>query len=329
MLYWIRPMRPDTSPENSTIGVLVPTYRRPDDARRCLQALKEQTRPADQVILTVRDTDAETQAIFPELRELGLPLDIVLVSEGGVIAAMNKGREISTTDILAFTDDDSRPLPDWLEKIVDCFDNRPEVVGVGGRDIQFFGGKIVENWPVKTVGKLLWFGRTIGNHHLDFTGTTFVDTLKGVNMAFRSDAIRDLPFDVRMRGTGAQVHFEMMFCLTLRKRGGKIFFDPEIAVHHYPAVRFDNDITTRGGYDADAFENYSFNEALCLLEYLPPGRKPIYRVWSELIGTRANLGVLQLLRFLPKERTRAVEKYRISRRARRDAAREARRSSLA
>ena len=320
-------MRSDSTSPASTIGVLIPTYRRPDDARRCLLALKEQTRPPDQVILTVRDTDAETQAIFPELREMGLPLDIVMVSEGGVIAAMNKGREISRTDIIAFTDDDSRPLPGWLEKIANCLAERPEVVGVGGRDIQFYGGKIVENWPVATVGQVRWFGRTIGNHHLDFTGTAFVDTLKGVNMAFRNDAIRDLPFDVRLRGAGAQVHFEMMFCLTLRKRGGKLFFDAGIAVNHYPAARHDNDITARGGYDADAFENYCFNETLCLLEFFPAGQDRIYRVWAELVGTRANPGLVQLLRLLPREGARAQEKYRISRRARQNAAVEARRSS--
>jgi glycosyltransferase involved in cell wall biosynthesis len=239
---------------------------------------------------------------------------------------MNKGREVSRTDIIAFTDDDSRPLPDWLEKIENHFAARPEIVGLGGRDIQFYGGKIVENWPVTTVGQVLWFGRTIGNHHLDFKGTTFVDMLKGVNMAFRNDVIRDLPFDVRLRGAGAQVHFELMFCLTLRKRGGKLFFDAETAVNHYPAARHDNDVTTRGGYDSNAFENYCFNESLCLQEYLRPGPRLVYRVWSELIGTRVNFGLLQVLRFIPKERARAIEKYRISRRARRDALREARRS---
>ena len=42
------------------ITVLIPTYRRPKDLGRCLEALQKQTRPADEVLVVVRNTDAET-----------------------------------------------------------------------------------------------------------------------------------------------------------------------------------------------------------------------------------------------------------------------------
>lgn len=37
------------------LTVLVPSYRRPDDLARCLKALQQQARPADQVVVVVRD----------------------------------------------------------------------------------------------------------------------------------------------------------------------------------------------------------------------------------------------------------------------------------
>lgn len=302
-----------------TTGVLVPTYRRPDDLMRCLGGLKAQSLPPDQVIVTVRDTDELTRARLPEMRSLGLPLEIVTVSEAGVVAAMNEGRKSSRTDIVAFLDDDACPWPDWLERIHRHLSGDPLVVGVGGRDVQYYGGKIVEGWRVENVGQVGWFGRTIGNHHLDFRETIFVDVLKGVNMAFRSDAIRDLPFDTRLLGTGAQVHFEMFFCLALRRQGYKILFDPETAVDHFPAARFDED--ARASFNPTAYENACFNEALCLLEYLPWPRRQVFRVWTELIGTRANYGLVQALRFLPSEGRRALEKYRLAHRALRRASR--------
>jgi len=36
-----------------TITVLIPTYRRPQDLARCLEALQKQTRLADEVLLVV------------------------------------------------------------------------------------------------------------------------------------------------------------------------------------------------------------------------------------------------------------------------------------
>ena len=58
------------------ITVLVPTYRRPDDLCRCLDALKTQERPADQVIVTVREDDAETAAFFAGYTAAPLPLQL-------------------------------------------------------------------------------------------------------------------------------------------------------------------------------------------------------------------------------------------------------------
>lgn len=42
------------------ISVLIPTYRRPKDLARCLEALKKQKRVPDEVLVIVRNTDAET-----------------------------------------------------------------------------------------------------------------------------------------------------------------------------------------------------------------------------------------------------------------------------
>ena len=97
--------------------VLVPTYRRPADLRRCLDALKTQERPADQVIVTVREEDAETAAFFAGYTAAPLPLQIVPVTVPGVIAAMNAGLAQSTGDIIALTDDDTAPYTDWLQRM--------------------------------------------------------------------------------------------------------------------------------------------------------------------------------------------------------------------
>ena len=76
------------------ITALIPTYRRPKDLERCLEALKRQTRPADEVLVIVRDTDLETRTFLEAFNRASLPLRLVTVKVPGVVAAMNAGLDV-------------------------------------------------------------------------------------------------------------------------------------------------------------------------------------------------------------------------------------------
>lgn len=287
------------------ISVLIPTYRRPHDLLRCLEALTKQTRKADQVIVTIRDTDIETWEAIQNMQHLQLPLQTVEVTVPGVVAAMNTGLTVLQGDILSITDDDSVPHPDWIERIEQHFLTDEAIGGVGGRDYVYHG-ETLEDGAATIVGKVNWFGRITGNHHIGIGNPREVDVLKGVNMSFRQSAMKDLKFDDRMRGSGAQVHFELSFCLSLKRMGWKLIYDPKVAVNHYPAVRFDED--QRKKIDLRATVNTAFNETLVLMEYLPSIRREIFFFWSLVIGTRQYFGILQAIRFFPKEYLQAWAK---------------------
>ncbi|MEA5575257.1 glycosyltransferase family 2 protein [Anabaena sp. UHCC 0451] len=293
--------------------VLIPTYRRPQDLSRCLTALQAQTKAVDQLIVVVRDIDTETWQFLREFHPHNLPLQIVTVTQPGVVAALNAGLAVVEGDILSITDDDAAPHPDWLEKITAHFQSDGCIGGVGGRDWIHQGEKI-EDGSCSIVGRLQWFGRVIGNHHLGVGKPREVDVLKGVNMSFRTQAMGNLRFDERMRGTGAQVHFEMAFTLTLKRAGWKIIYDPSVAVDHYPAQRFDED--QRQKFNEIAFTNLVHNETLVLLEHLPPLRRIVFLLWAIFIGTRESLGVVQWLRFLPSQGTIMNKKLQASLRGR-------------
>jgi glycosyltransferase involved in cell wall biosynthesis len=295
------------------ITVVVPTYLRPQDLARCLAALKLQTRPLDELWVIVRDTDRETWQFIESFERNSMPLHTAAVTATGVIAAMNLGLDSATGDIVAFTDDDAAPHPDWLERIEAYYLADEQIGGVGGRDWVYHGTKL-EDGSQSVVGKLLWFGRLIGNHHLGIGEAREVDVLKGVNMSFQRKAIADLRFDQRMRGSGAQVHFEVAFSLTLRKKGWKLIYDHQIAVDHFPAQRFDED--QRNTFNTQASVNAVHNETVALLDYLSPARRTVFLVWSILVGTRAALGLAQFLRFFPSEGALAGQKWLASIRGR-------------
>jgi glycosyltransferase involved in cell wall biosynthesis len=292
------------------ITVVIPTYRRPQDLKRCLEALQHQNRRPEQVLVVVRDTDAETWTFLESFTPGHLPLHILTVRVTGVVAAMNLGLDAAIGDIIAFTDDDAAPHTDWLEKIEATFLSDSGIGAVGGRDFMYYGSVLqdYDSHPGASdiVGRLQWFGRVIGNHHIGSGEAREVDVLKGVNVSYRASAIDKLHFDERMLGTGAQVHFELAFCLTLKRAGWKLIYDPSIAVDHFPAQRFDED--QRNSFNQIACINAVHNETLALLEHLPILKRVVFIFWAMVVGTRDAFGIVQWLRFLPTENSLAGQK---------------------
>ena len=277
------------------ISVLIPTYRRPQDLRRCLAALGAQTRPADEVVVVVRDTDAETRS-FLEYSPPTLPgLRVVTVCQPGVLAAMTAGLAETCGKIIALTDDDTAPFPDWLERIEACFAKDPKIGGVGGRDWQ-----ANDHRSRKIVGKIQWHGRVIGNHHLGVGDAREVDILKGANCAYRAAPLKQIGFETRLRGDGAQVHWELALGLAMRRAGWKLIYDPAIALDHHIAQRFDDDDNHRGYFNAPGLVNAVHNETVILLTALPPLRRAAYLLWALVVGTWAEPGPLQVPRLLAR-----------------------------
>jgi cellulose synthase/poly-beta-1,6-N-acetylglucosamine synthase-like glycosyltransferase len=280
-------------------SVIVPSYRRPDALKSCLGGLrKQQTRPAE-VLVVVRDDDEATlnvaRDVYADLPECRA----VSVRRPGVVAAMQAALDEASGDIVAIIDDDAIPAPDWIQRITASFAMDDAIAGVGGRDRIYREGRLVDG-TAKVVGRVQWFGRHVGNHHLGAGGPRDVHVLKGANCAFRRIVLKRIGFDARLLGTGAQVHWELSLGLTLLRHGWRLVYDPNIVVDHYPAPRFDVD--QREGFNYEARFNEAHNETLVLLEHLHPAARPVFWTWAVSIGTRAVPGLLQLMRFAAFER---------------------------
>ena len=295
------------------ITVIIPTYCRTQDLARCLEALEKQKRLPDEVLVIVRDTDSQTWSFFKNYNSAPLSVQTIEVTIPGQVAALNAGLDRAKGDIISFTDDDAAPRPEWLARIEAHFLSDDRIGGVGGKDWMYVNDRLVDG-ERKIVGKVQWFGRTIGEHHRGVEKSREVEILKGANMSYRRTAIADLRFDKRLLGSGAEVHNDLAFCLNIKKAGWKIIYDPEVEVDHYHGKRFDED--KRDCFNETAWFNEVHNETLVLLEYLPPLRKLIFIIWSILVGTRKAFGLVQWLRFLFKEGTLAGKKLFISLRAR-------------
>jgi glycosyltransferase involved in cell wall biosynthesis len=105
---------------STLVSVVVPTYRRAEMLERCLKALVAQTFPADAFEIVVADDgpDEATRRLVREwaLRTRGAPeiRYVPVNATQGPAGARNRGWEIADSPIIAFTDDDTVPQPEWL-----------------------------------------------------------------------------------------------------------------------------------------------------------------------------------------------------------------------
>jgi cellulose synthase/poly-beta-1,6-N-acetylglucosamine synthase-like glycosyltransferase len=266
---------------------MIPTWARPEELDRCLGALEAQTHAPGQVVVVVREGDAASAAVVERRARGGAAVELVTVRTPGVASAYEAGRKVANNQVVAFTDDDSVPPPDWLARIVAHFED-PRVGGVGGRDwIDSYDGPTVRS---RAVGRIRWYGRRVGDHHRGEGPPARVDVLKGVNMAFRLAAAEGVPSERRLRGSGSQRHWELGFSLAVRRAGWELVYDPEVAVAHHEARR--PGPNQRGSPDLDELSGACHNEMYALLRWLPWWQKPAALAYGLVVGSREAPGLV-------------------------------------
>ena len=205
----------------SKIVVAVATLGRPDDVGELLEALSEQTRQPDHIVLSVTDlqNDLPDPGIYQKAE--------VLIGSKGLCAQRNRVLDHNQAqyDFLVFFDDDYLPSRTTIEDIVSFFEAHPDVVGMSGKlladDILGPGlSKLDATELIKT-------------HDASPASETNdpkpVNDLYGCNMAYRVSAIGATRFDERLPAYGWLEDVD--FSNQLLARGRLVTTDAFVGVH--------------------------------------------------------------------------------------------------
>ena len=116
-------------------SIIIPTYDRPAELPGCLEALTRLRFPRDSFeVLVVDDgSPAPPDAAVQRFRDR-LPISLLTAVHGGPAAARNHGAERAEGRFVAFTDDDCRPAPDWLDALAARCADAPNHI-IGGRTL--------------------------------------------------------------------------------------------------------------------------------------------------------------------------------------------------
>jgi GT2 family glycosyltransferase len=114
--------------EAETASIIIPTFNGASRIGHCLKSLVKQTAGRNVEILVV--DDGSTDNIANVIRGYS-SVRLITQANAGPASARNRGALAAQGTILLFTDDDCVPMPDWLESMLEPFED-PDVVGAKG-----------------------------------------------------------------------------------------------------------------------------------------------------------------------------------------------------
>src|SRR5277367_6532363 len=208
-----------------SVSVVIPTYRRAELVKRCIESLVEQDYPHERYeVIVVEDGSREAESIVESFKSSHARVQYLNIPHGGAAAAYDAGLRLASCDLVAFIDDDAIAPPTWLHQIASILEQgRPQgVIGTGGH---ISGEYPLDNFEasVSPTGELRWTG-----FGLFSSPPCDVDHLPGCNMAFRRDALLEIGgFDTRFSKTISWRH-ETDVCLRLRRQGYRLIYDPKL-----------------------------------------------------------------------------------------------------
>ena len=114
-------------------SVVVPTRGRREQLSRCVAALAALDYPQDRLELIVVDDGGSGGDLAPLLERQAAGVETRLISgdHAGPSAARNEALAIARGEVVAFTDDDCEPAPDWLRVLAEAWCDDP-ARGYGG-----------------------------------------------------------------------------------------------------------------------------------------------------------------------------------------------------
>jgi glycosyltransferase involved in cell wall biosynthesis len=124
----------------TSLTVLIGTYNRASLLRETLAALQEMTPPREcalDIVVVDNNSSDDTAAVVRAGAGRRFPVAYLFEPAQGKSFALNRGLSHAAGDVIALTDDDVLPAPDWAARIVEAFRES---------DATFVFGKVLPRW---------------------------------------------------------------------------------------------------------------------------------------------------------------------------------------
>ncbi len=217
------------------LSLVICTQERPDALARCLRGVAAlAVRPLEVIVVDNAPTTSATRDVVREFPGVAY----VAEPHPGLSRARNTGVRHASGEIIAFTDDDVVPHPDWIERIAQPFAD-PRVMVATGLVLPAELETDAQRWFEKVFGgfgqgyrPLLYDARFVGAFR--GRGVPVWRIGAGANMAVRRAAFERIGmFDERLGAGASGCSEDSELWYRVLAAGGVCRYEPRAVVHHY------------------------------------------------------------------------------------------------
>lgn len=196
-----------------SVAVVIPVKNGETTIARTVRAVLAQTLPPAEVVVV---DNGSTDGTAAAAEEAGAR--VIHEAKPGSYAARNAGLAATTSELVAFTDDDCMPADDWLERLVAPFAD-PGVAGAGGEIVPAGVSTPAERWAEDR--DVLSQARAFNNEYLPYLATA--------NAAYRRAVLEQLGGFEAALESGGDVDLAWRVQTLTRSR---LVFVPDAVVRH-------------------------------------------------------------------------------------------------
>ena len=199
------------------VSVIIPVYNDRERLKLCLDALAVQTLPKDAYEVIVVDNLSD-----PPLDDVVEPYEgchYVRETTPGSYIARNTGLAQAKGDILAFTDSDCIPVPEWLERGIKALEEHAPDGSIGG-GIELFPANPDSPTAVELYEVVFGLNQLTNVNNFNFAATANMFTMRSTLEAVG-------PFDTELKSGG-----DMNWGHRVHEAGRPVVFAPEALIRH-------------------------------------------------------------------------------------------------
>ena len=222
------------------ISVVICSYNREEFIIHAIESLYQQTLDKKRFEVLVVDNNSidNTGEIVQEYihKHPDLNLKYLTESKQGASFARNTGASFARSPLLCFMDDDAMAEKDYLERIIRFFSTHPDASGLGGRIIPKY-------IPAEPKWMSYYVSSLVGNFDYSDKLTVFKPGKYPLesNMVVRKEGFDAIGgFNIELPGVKGTLRIGgegKDFFLRLQSLNRKIYYDPELIVHHVVEVK--------------------------------------------------------------------------------------------
>jgi GT2 family glycosyltransferase len=234
------------------VSVVIPTFNRVDDLRRCLDSLMAQTVAPSEIRVIDNGSTDDTLELLERY-----PVQAQSAPRGSLSRLFNVGWQSTQAEFVAYLNDDSEVVPRWLEQIQQTFAAFPQAAVVGGPTIAMREQEIYRMYQTLIRSRsLAWlarfYDRFIHEGRLFDVGAYSESGAYSIGGSLRECLKQDQAFSVRLLSITNMVirrsvleamdgfdesfryaHIDGDLFLRLGNAGYILMFDPKAIVWHY------------------------------------------------------------------------------------------------